>query len=369
VLISTNHPNIIKMFFCFRGEDELYFALEYASNGTLSKLLKAYKIISYSLAIYYTAELINALEYLHSKGIAHRDLKPENILLGKDFHLKIADFGTAMFVNKSFDDKESEEEEEDFVGTAEYVSPEVLQSGDSGLASDLWALGCIIYKFFTGTTPFLRDNEYLTFDAIANGQYEFPNNVPPKAVNLCKKLLVMDPNKRLGSGPKGSDFDYEALKKDPFFEAIEFELLHLVKPPIETAIIERMKKINAKKVGELDSSGEESNNEETTEVNTEIVDKVIKEGIINKKSGWLFYKKCKLELISNSQLAYYDSKTKVLKGTILLREDAKVKKETDKKFVVVVTGKKYRFEGSTLDDTKEWIEAINKAINNLFIKP
>ncbi len=61
-----------------------------------------------------------------------------------------------------------------FVGTAEYVSPEVLLDKESGPASDLWALGCIVYQFFVGKPPFNNKTEYLTFEAILKGNYKFP---------------------------------------------------------------------------------------------------------------------------------------------------------------------------------------------------
>lgn len=126
------------------------------------------------MAQYYTMELINALEHLRERRIAHRDIKPENILLDADYHLKLCDFGTAKFIK--------EEETEDkkftggstFVGTAEYVSPEVLLDKKSSFPSDLWALGCILYNFFAGRVPFKGKTDFWTFTLITTGETSYP---------------------------------------------------------------------------------------------------------------------------------------------------------------------------------------------------
>lgn len=115
------------------------------------------KVGSFDLpcTIFYSAELVLALEVLNRKGIIHRDLKPENILLDDKMHILITDFGSAKIVNEIEEGKEGEENVErrrrnSFVGTAQYVSPELLTDKPASYASDLWALGCIIYQMITG---------------------------------------------------------------------------------------------------------------------------------------------------------------------------------------------------------------------------
>lgn len=105
---------------------------------------------------YYTAELILALEFLHSKGIIHRDLKPENILLDDNWHLRITDFGSAKILSQEdkVQDSVNTNRRRSFVGTAQFVSPEVLSNNPTTYASDLWALGCIIYQMVAGEMPF-----------------------------------------------------------------------------------------------------------------------------------------------------------------------------------------------------------------------
>jgi len=102
--------------------------------------------------LFYTAELVNALEFMHSRGICHRDLKPENVLLSEEGHLKLVDFGTAKDMGVPLDVEITDPEEygtrkrnSTFVGTAEYVSPELLFSQESSFPVDLWALGCMVF--------------------------------------------------------------------------------------------------------------------------------------------------------------------------------------------------------------------------------
>eukprot|EP00826_Nyctotherus_ovalis_P027425 TRINITY_DN2143_c0_g1_i10.p2 TRINITY_DN2143_c0_g1~~TRINITY_DN2143_c0_g1_i10.p2 ORF type:complete len:146 (+),score=30.73 TRINITY_DN2143_c0_g1_i10:582-1019(+) len=126
--------------------------------------------LPFGLAQYYAMELVNVLEHMKAQKVTHRDIKPENILLDTKWHLKLGDFGTA----KSVDTGKLENRGSTFVGTAEYVSPEVLEGKETGLPSDLWALGCILYKFFAGESPFKAATEYLTLRHIIERRITYP---------------------------------------------------------------------------------------------------------------------------------------------------------------------------------------------------
>ena len=102
-------------------------------------------------------------------NIIHRDLKPENILLSSDMHILLTDFGSAKIIGEDedgADDAGGGGRRNSFVGTAQYVSPEILTNSGSSKASDLWALGCIIYQMVTGIPPFQAQNEYLIFQKV-----------------------------------------------------------------------------------------------------------------------------------------------------------------------------------------------------------
>eukprot|EP00833_Pecoramyces_ruminatium_P015644 jgi/Orpsp1_1/1189676/evm.model.d7180000073681.1 len=224
--IIHNHPLIVKLYYTFQDSYSLYFVLDLAKKGDLLSYIRKMGSFDLECTKFYVAEIVTALEYLHKKNIIHRDLKPENILLTEDMHIKLTDFGTAKIIEKEADNDRANS----FVGTAEYVSPELLNDKATCKSSDFWALGCIIYQLLAGRPPFKANNEYQTFQKIIKMEYSLPDEIPDVAKDLIKKLLVEDPNHRIGSDtPEGGG--YEALKSHPFFENIVWENIHLQTPP------------------------------------------------------------------------------------------------------------------------------------------
>ena len=263
------HPNIIKFNKAFQDKKHLFFVLEYCKNRDLGKLIQRVGTFNYKLAQYYAAEIISAISYMNKFGIYHRDLKPENIGVDEDMHLKILDFATANCVGKYFDknimkfvdipQKEYEEAvknanidnnsksvndyiligghkimnlTEQFVGTPEYISPEVLEYKYNliGPSVDIWAFGVMLYLFFVGKTPFKGKNDEETLNNIRNVNYSFDIkikhekktiNIPNEAKDLIQKILIKDPTKRIGFGSK----DYKEIKEHPFFKGIDFDNL------------------------------------------------------------------------------------------------------------------------------------------------
>lgn len=134
---------ILITFLCFRQwskKDEtcIYMLFEYVCGGELFSYLRNVGRFTTSTSNFYTAEIISALEYLHSKNVVYRDLKPENLLLDRDGHLKITDFGFA---------KKLTDRTWTLCGTPEYLAPEIIQSKGHNKAVDWWALGMISYKY------------------------------------------------------------------------------------------------------------------------------------------------------------------------------------------------------------------------------
>jgi serine/threonine protein kinase len=159
-------------------------------------------------------------------------------------HIKITDFGTAKILPPpgNQDEKSSilrrdsnHERQTTFVGTAQYVSPEMLHNQEINESVDLWALGCLVYEFLTGKHPFTGESEYLIFQNIKSKNITFPCNFPPVAKDLVNKLLVLDPQDRLGVGPGG----YAKLKAHPFFKGIKFDKLHMLEPPMVVPLCDR----------------------------------------------------------------------------------------------------------------------------------
>ncbi|PHH51487.1 Serine/threonine-protein kinase ksg1 [Ceratocystis fimbriata CBS 114723] len=199
----TEHPGIVRLYYTFQDQTSLYYVLDLCNGGELLGALKKTGTFDVECTRFYGAEILDAIDYMHSRGVIHRDLKPENVLLDDHMHIKITDFGTAKLLSdpRLPPDGNTPSSEDDraasFVGTAEYVSPELLMNKSACKASDLWAYGCIIYQLLAGRPPFKGGSEYLTFQKIVNLEYEFPVGFPPAAKDLVERCLVLDPTRRL----------------------------------------------------------------------------------------------------------------------------------------------------------------------------
>lgn len=220
VLSRLNHPFFVRLFFTFQDKEKLYFGLSYAKKGELLPYIIKLGSFDLNCTRFYSAEVVSALEHLHGLGIIHRDLKPENILLDADMHIKITDFGTAKILSTT--DVSENKGKNSFVGTAQYVSPELLTDKRANKSSDLWALGCIIYQLLSGLPPFRASNEYQIFKKIIALEYEFPSGFPEVPKGLVQSLLVLDPTKRLGCDECGG---FSSLKSHEFYEGISANTL------------------------------------------------------------------------------------------------------------------------------------------------
>jgi 3-phosphoinositide dependent protein kinase-1 len=144
-------------------------------------------------------------------------------------HLKLTDFGTTKQLEGG-DAKNARSNS--FVGTAEYVSPELLNVKETCAASDLWALGVIVFQFLTGRMAFHGPTQYVTFQNVIHRRIEYPQEeFPEHAKDLCESLLKMEPDERLGAGPGG----YAKLKAHPLFEGIDWQNLASSTPPSAAA--------------------------------------------------------------------------------------------------------------------------------------
>ncbi|XP_033211588.1 3-phosphoinositide-dependent protein kinase 1 isoform X2 [Belonocnema kinseyi] len=237
MLAGAKH-SFVRLFCTFQDPDRLYFALSYAKNGELLPYITKVGSFDIECTKFYTAEILRGLEYLHGLGIIHRDLKPENILLDEKMHVLITDFGSAKILKEDPEttvlhpaDGDDEEKQyrrprrNSFVGTAQYVSPELLTDKPASRASDLWALGCIVYQMVAGLPPFRSRSEYLIFQQILKLSYEIPDGFSELAKSLVGQLLVLDPSQRLGAQDEHGS-GYPSIRAHPLFEGIDFETLH-----------------------------------------------------------------------------------------------------------------------------------------------
>lgn len=160
---TADHPLFIRLMYTFQDPEHLYFVLDCAEGGDLLGAMRASgDRLSLPIAAFYIAATALALEHLHTHlHVVHRDVKPENILLDSRGVLKMADFGSAKDEDATVPDAG-----DDFVGTAEYVSPEVLRDEAAHAPADLWSLGALCYQILCGRPPFRGASEYLTFQQI-----------------------------------------------------------------------------------------------------------------------------------------------------------------------------------------------------------
>lgn len=226
----TEHQGIVRLYYTFQDETSLYYVLDLCNGGELLGVLKKTGTFDVACVRFYGAQILDSIDYMHSRGVVHRDLKPENVLLDDNMHIKVTDFGTARLLKDPREtmvnnappgplpdpdrgDVHEHARAASFVGTAEYVSPELLTHKTASKASDLWAYGCIIYQMLAGRPPFKAASEYLTFQKIVNLEYEFPCAFPSTARDLVERCLVLDPDRRLTT---------EHIRNHEFFHGQQF---------------------------------------------------------------------------------------------------------------------------------------------------
>uniref|UniRef100_A0A667Z8M1 Rho-associated protein kinase 2 n=1 Tax=Myripristis murdjan TaxID=586833 RepID=A0A667Z8M1_9TELE len=213
IMAFANSPWVVQLCCAFQDEHYLYMVMEYMPGGDLVNLTSTYDVPE-KWAKFYTAEVVMALDAIHSMGFIHRDVKPDNMLLDRHGHLKLADFGTCMKMNST-----GMVHCDTAVGTPDYISPEVLKSqgGDGyyGRECDWWSVGVFIFEMLVGDTPFYADSLVGTYSKIMDhkNSLNFPDDVEisKDAKNIICAFLT-DREVRLGRN------GVEEIKRHPFFK-------------------------------------------------------------------------------------------------------------------------------------------------------
>ncbi len=191
ILKNFHHPNVIETYEIHETEESYLIIMEYCKGGELFNYIVKKDYLSEEESSFFFYQIVNGLEYIHSKGIIHRDLKPENLLLTSNHKLKIIDFGLSNF----FDGKKLLSTP---CGSPCYASPEMV-SGENynGFYSDVWALGIILFAMTCGYLPFEdKDNEVL-FQKIINCDIELPEHLSFLCKDLIMKILNTEPQERI----------------------------------------------------------------------------------------------------------------------------------------------------------------------------
>ena len=215
VLMEIRHPFVVSLRYAFQTDEKLYLITDYYNGGSLFYHLRKSRGFSEQRAKYYAAELLLALQHLHSQHIIYRDLKLENVLMDYQGHIALTDFGLSKM---NVDDSRGAST---FCGTAEYIAPELLRGLRYGAMVDWWSFGILLYEMMAGRTPFYDKNRKLMFYNIINCEPHFPPTFSDDACMALRGLLIRDPAERLGGGEAGAD----AIKQQPFFSDIDFDAL------------------------------------------------------------------------------------------------------------------------------------------------
>ena len=223
LMVSINCPFIMNIKYAFQDEIQLYLVTEFMQGGDMFFHLHEKGKFKRERAKFYIIEILLAIEYLHKHNMIYRDLKPENILMDKDGHIKITDFG----LSKILDDMN--EKVFTLCGTPQYIAPEVIYKRGYDKGIDWWSLGCILFEFLTGYLPFFIPKGGKISHKTFEGPLKFPKNMNKDDIDLISKLLVNNPKKRLGNGPR----DAESIKEHPYFKDVDWDkyLKKEIQPP------------------------------------------------------------------------------------------------------------------------------------------
>ncbi|KAJ9472192.1 RAC family serine/threonine-protein kinase-like protein [Diplonema papillatum] len=222
VLQLLRHPFLVSLVEAIEDKGTMHLIMTLLSGGDLGMHLKEKGSLTREQVVFYTAQVVLALDHLHANGVLYRDLKPANIVLDSvvNGNAVLTDMGIAtMGLNAST-----------FCGTPYYLAPEVVRYNSYNQSVDWWALGVVVYELLFGVTPFAAEEMTVTFQLIEMRNPIFPAGRDDDAEDLVSKLLVKKPEKRLTSPKK--------IKKHRFYDSISFDALlsgHL-RPPDMAAL-------------------------------------------------------------------------------------------------------------------------------------
>ncbi|CAH8507483.1 unnamed protein product [Schistosoma mattheei] len=251
VMVKASSEWLVACHYAFLDKDNVYLCMEYMPGGDLYYWLEKYDTFDETIARFYLAETVLALEALHELGFIHRDLKPDNMLLDAGGHLKLADFGSCVRVG-----------EDGYyyctspIGTPDYISPEMLscqaKAGKIGPACDWWALGVIAYEMFFGEPAFYGQSLVETYSRILGHEksLRIPTDADPISsdTELFIKDLLKSSTTRLGSFDLLTDIEIklaknnravaaaQQVKSHAFFKSIHWEQLRSENAPIQPVV-------------------------------------------------------------------------------------------------------------------------------------
>ena len=216
-----DHPGVMKV---FSDEDRsrVYMVMEWVDGRLLRKILDEQHKLSPDRAVHLAVRILNALEYIHSRGVAHRDLKPENVMVDESDNIKLIDFGIAAHSKSR---RLTFAKLSQTMGTPDYISPEQVKGKRGDSRSDLYAMGVILYEMVTGRVPFTGDNAFLIMnDRLLNNPLpprEIDPSITPQLQEIIYRALERNPKNRYASA---RDFASDLQKQEKVGVADRAEL-------------------------------------------------------------------------------------------------------------------------------------------------
>lgn len=224
ILLESKCDFIARLYRTFKDGRYLYMLTEACLGGEVWSLLRNKGSFDDNGARFYAGCTIEALRYLHSRGVIYRDLKPENMILDNHGYMKLVDFGFAKKIKIGI-------KTWTFCGTPEYVAPEIIMNRGHDHSADLWSLGILIYELLTGSPPFQGSDQMQTYNAVLKGinAVQFHRQIGKLPKQLIKGLCSENPSERLGYGRSGM----KDLEKQKWFESFNWDGLRqrTLKPP------------------------------------------------------------------------------------------------------------------------------------------
>ena len=208
-----SHPNIVKVYDVSFGDRIQYIVMEYVDGITLKQYIEQQGEIKWREALYFTVQILQALQHAHERGIIHRDIKPQNIMLLEDGSIKVMDFGIARFTQA-----ETQTMTDKAIGSVHYIAPEQARGGHINDKADIYSVGVMLYEMLTGQLPFVADNAVSV--AIMQMQAE---PTPPTRINpsipkgleeITMHAMEKNPAQRF---PSAADMleDVERFRRNP----------------------------------------------------------------------------------------------------------------------------------------------------------
>ena len=216
-----DHPGVMKVF-SDNDRSRVYMVMEWVDGRLLRKILDEQHKLPTERAIRLMVRILDALDYVHSRGVAHRDLKPENVMVDESDNIKLIDFGIAAHAKSR---RLTFAKLSQTMGTPDYISPEQVKGKRGDARSDLYAVGVMLYEMLTGKVPFSGENAFLIMnDRLLNNPIpprEIDPSITPELQEIIYRALERDPGKRYATA---HDFARDLQHQDQVGVAARAEL-------------------------------------------------------------------------------------------------------------------------------------------------